>query len=800
MQRRIGLLSCVLALAVALPASAQVKQRDHRKKHRPTEVVKAKRGKKGTDPIKVTGWAPHSGPVGTEVRIDGKGFDKKTLLLIGGKRVKPRKLGRNAMIFVVPRRWGDGQIVLRHPNQAQDVVVGTFEVIEDPYVRAFSPATGVGGTRIEITGTGFRKGDQVTMNKRAIGIVSIAANRIVATIPADASTDYVTVSRTGGASARSRTQFRVVEPAPVITSMKPASGARGTTVRLAGQHFPRGASAHYGRQRMQVAGVADSWIDVVIPDDARGDQYIEVRSRWGKALSPQRFELERPAVVSRFSPSYGVVGDRVEIYGDNFAAGDIVTLNGKRLKMLQLRPRQISVEIPVGGTTGAFVVERGNTRVTASGTFEVVYAPSITGFAPSGGAPGTRVSITGAHFTDDADLYFGRQRLRIISRSDAAIVAEIPRRARDQFFIVKSKGGQATSQTQFQVHTYSDVTGLSPSQGPAGTKVVIRGKNFGRRDRFYMGKTELPIEERSPVKVIVSIPNGAQSGRIAWESWGRRSESRYAFTVVYPPTWGGYTPHSGPGGTLITIKGDNFARTTKVLYGNREIRVVKWNAREIVAEIPKNASGTKYIWVVDAGARVRSGKPFEVLSPPSIASFAPVSGTPGTEVTIAGSNFTKATTVRLGRTELAVSRWSPTNLTVTIPANASAGKDYFWVSEDKLTQRAPTPFRVTDWATITSFRPARAKPGQRIMVKGENFTSQSKVQYGKYDCEVTKVHPSGKWVQIVLASEANGKGYLWVDDQGHRSQSPQQLEVIGNKRPTEVVPSRRGKKKKKRDY
>ncbi|RMH40955.1 MAG: hypothetical protein D6689_12235, partial [Deltaproteobacteria bacterium] len=441
--------AALAALCLALPATAQVKTRDHRKRHadRPTERVKARRGKpkKGVPPIAVTRWGPQSGPAGTEVVIEGRGFGRKVLLLVGGKRVRPHRMNDSTLAFRVPRRAGDGTIVLRHPQMADDLVVGRFDVIAPPLVRSVSPASGVAGTRVEIRGVGFRPGDQVLMNGRAIAVESLAPTRIVAVIPQGATTDYLVVSRPNGPQARSRRPFRVVQPAPVIEALSPVRGAAGATVRIQGKHFTGKDRVFYGRWPMQVTGSAPTWIDAVIPQRARTDEYIVVRTPWGQARSREPFHLDMPPAIARFAPTYGPVGTRVTIDGQNFAAGDQVLLAGTPVPIVQLRPTQIVIEIPARARSGKLTLLRGNLRVHARGTFDVVAVPSVAEFSPAGGPVGTRVTISGTGFTPDVEVFYGRRRLRVLQRSDTSLVVEIPRGARDDVFRVRTRGGEASS-------------------------------------------------------------------------------------------------------------------------------------------------------------------------------------------------------------------------------------------------------------------------------------------------------------------------------------------------------------------
>ncbi|RMH39287.1 MAG: hypothetical protein D6689_17100, partial [Deltaproteobacteria bacterium] len=285
----------------------------------------------------------------------------------------------------------------------------------------------------------------------------------------------------------------------------------------------------------------------------------------------------------------------------------------------------------------------------------------------------------------------------------------------------------------------------------------------------------------SPRKVVVRIAEGAVSGRLAWETHDRRMESRFAFTVLQPPTIARITPSSGPPGTRITIEGDRFTNDTQVLFGNRSIPVVERALpKRLVAEIPANARGTADVWVINGGGRARAGQRFQVVVPASISGFSPESGRPGVEVTLSGENFTRATRVRLGPRWLDIVRWTPRSLTVRIPGDAPAGTDYLWIVDGATEARSAKPFQVLGTPEITRVAPARARPRQRVVVHGRNFSPSARVYFGRYECRVLRVDPRGTSIEFALADDATGRGYIWVEDGGRRLQSPNQLEVIGS--------------------
>ena len=88
--------------------------------------------------------------------------------------------------------------------------------------------------------------------------------------------------------------------------------------------------------------------------------------------------------------------------------------------------------------------------------------------------------------------------------------------------------------------------------------------------------------------------------------------------------------------------------------------------------VPDASSGPLMVSVRNAG-EARTAQPFVVTDAPTITSFSPTSGAPGTEVTIVGTNFGERPgliSARLGGTAMELRRSSPTELVVVVPPGA----------------------------------------------------------------------------------------------------------------------------------
>lgn len=156
---------------------------------------------------------------------------------------------------------------------------------------------------------------------------------------------------------------------------------------------------------------------------------------------------------------------------------------------------------------------------------------------------------------------------------------------------------------------------------------------------------------------------------------------------------------------------------------------------------------------------------------PEILSIEPLTGPPGTKVTIHGKNFGKRDKVYFNGDRLEVVKRSETRLVVTIPSDATDGRfsvktfgfraesgQKFTVSANA--QYAPTQFAPSTAfngpATIRGFSPMAGSPGDRVIIRGKGFgqnPSALEVALGGMLCTVI----SAKDDEVIIEVPASGK-------------------------------------------
>src|SRR5947209_1310473 len=119
------------------------------------------------------------------------------------------------------------------------------------------------------------------------------------------------------------------------------------------------------------------------------------------AISPFSAEVFAdigPPTIASLSPTSGPVGTSVTITGTNFGATQgtsTVTFNGTAATPTSWSGTSIVVPVPAGATTGNIVVTVGG---GPSNGVAFTVTPKITTLAPTSGAAGTPVTITGTTF------------------------------------------------------------------------------------------------------------------------------------------------------------------------------------------------------------------------------------------------------------------------------------------------------------------------------------------------------------------------------------------------------------------
>jgi uncharacterized repeat protein (TIGR03803 family) len=148
--------------------------------------------------------------------------------------------------------------------------------------------------------------------------------------------------------------------------------------------------------------------------------------------------------------SVGKVGKSIGLLGQGFTGTTNVTFGGTSASFSVVSDTYMTATVPNLAKTGPIRVITPGGTLTSNKTFRV--APQITSFDPPSGPVGTVVTIDGVSLTQASKVTFGGVKATTFAViSDSELTATVPSGAVTGRIAVSTKGGTATSATDFTV-------------------------------------------------------------------------------------------------------------------------------------------------------------------------------------------------------------------------------------------------------------------------------------------------------------------------------------------------------------
>jgi hypothetical protein len=143
---------------------------------------------------------------------------------------------------------------------------------------------------------------------------------------------------------------------------------------------------------------------------------------------------------------------------------------------------------------------------------------------------------------------------------------------------------------------------------------------------------------------------------------------------AFTPTTPTFSPGAGAVGDAITLTGTRFTDLGGVWFNTvGDSTYIVNSDTSVTAHVPSGAT-TGQIQVGNATGNVLSATNFTVYQTPTISSFTPASGPPGTSVVITGTNYQGITGVDFNGVAASFVVNSVTQITATVPAGATVGR------------------------------------------------------------------------------------------------------------------------------
>jgi len=280
--------------------------------------------------------------------------------------------GATSQVLAIPAATaldaGSYYAVVKNSTGSAASATATLSVTSPlPSITGLSPASGVVGSAVSITGSHFTGATQVKFNGVAAAFTAVSDSQLSATVPSGATTGSVSVTTAGGTAA-SGSNFTVVSApaisAPVISGFTPSSGGVGTAVTITGSRFTGTTRVAFNGVSAPFRLISDTTLVTGVPSGAKSGR-ITVTTAGGTATSSSNYSVGSRSVsprVQSFSPSSGKVGTAVTVTGTNLGGITSAKIGGVSAQFVVQSASKVIITVPTGAKSGRISV------TTAGGT------------------------------------------------------------------------------------------------------------------------------------------------------------------------------------------------------------------------------------------------------------------------------------------------------------------------------------------------------------------------------------------------------------------------------------------------
>jgi len=188
------------------------------------------------------------------------------------------------------------------------------------------------------------------------------------------------------------------------------------------------------------------------------------------------------------------------------------------------------VDLQVGPDGSLYYLERGTGSVRR---ISYQLSPTINGFTPTSGPVGTRVAVTGTYLAGTTQATLNGKPVPFTVFSDNEVKIRTPPGSTTGRIGLVTAAGSVRSSSPFTV-TFG-ITSFSPTSGPVGTVVTIKGIGFTNPSTVqFHGVSSNNVTFVSSSQLKATVPPGARTGYITVIRSGTPSTttSPTAFTVT----------------------------------------------------------------------------------------------------------------------------------------------------------------------------------------------------------------------------------------------------------------------------
>lgn len=456
-----------------------------------------------------------------------------------------------------------------------------------------------------------------------------------------------------------------------IHSVAPLSAKPGDTLDIRGSGLKGTQRATLGGVTASFTVLSDGQLSLVVPAQAVSG-VVELQGAGQLAQSAQSVRISNQPSVTTLEPSSIKVGGRVTLQGSHLEQIQSLRLNGLLLNIESQSSSAISFIVPAEARSGYVSLHYGdNTVLTVPQGLTVQVSLSIAGFKPSEGLVGRLVTLQGNGFDLVSQVRFGNAAASPVERSANSLSVYVPPGAQSgPISLVGSDGSVLSSSDSFTVIPPILAQDLQPRSAMQGQTITVSGIGFDEVASVSVNGNGVALQSRSDSSLRFAMPKGG--GAVLLQGKRQPAVTAGVLTEILAPVTrvSGYSPSSGPAGTVITISGNALGQVTGASMGGKSITFTAVSDSQL--RISSIAGGGAIVLMVGS-QQIAVGNFTEPAQPPavSISGFSPASGYAGSQVTISGSQLDRVSSASMGGVTANIVSRTATSLVLQVPAGGN---------------------------------------------------------------------------------------------------------------------------------
>ncbi len=456
----------------------------------------------------------------------------------------------------------------------------SFTVLQPPPVlTSFTPANGVPGTVVTLTGDYLNSVRTVRFGTTPVtSLTAVSAQQLLVVVPTGLARglSQLTVETPTGLQSG---DF-VVAATPQITDFSPKRTRIGAALAIQGRNLAD-ATVRVGGQptdRSQTI-TTDTEIRTIVPPNAvAGRITVTVFDRL-TTTSTDSLKLAPSPVITAQSATEGIRGDKVTLTGQNFSDINSVSVGTVAAVFRLLSDVQLELTIPdqSQSVSAPITISGVGGSSTSPQPFLTYLAPANLTVDLARQIRGKDITIRGQNLFRISEVRIGGRLATINSRTEGAEVrTTVSADALTGAVTVTNRAGTGQPAQNLTVVQKVTVTDYTPKRAKVGDRLTVTG-SFLLNAQFVFANSTIaaPVEQATDAQIVVRVPTDAATGPIRLSNETGEVISTDVFTLLKLPVILDFTPKASKVGTEVVISGQNLADVTDVRFGTGKSSAAK---------------------------------------------------------------------------------------------------------------------------------------------------------------------------------------------------------------------------------